>query len=201
MIKAIIFDLWNTMLAKGVSLSGSMHTRFHIPKYPGFVKEYERSIQLKRWRSREAEAKALLHQFRIPETAKNIAYVVAMVKKAVRTAKPNQGMPALLRQLRRSYRLGLLSNTSYWERDVVAKTGIKRYFDVLVFSFAIRSLKPAARPYQTAMKQLGVKPAECLFIDDTLENVIAARKLGMQGIWYQNTVQLKRELRKRQTIA
>ena len=197
MIKAIIFDLWSTVLEKGVSLSGSVHTHFHVPYCQGFVKRYERAIQRRRWPSREREAKALLRAFRIPVQRANIAYVVSMLKRSVSTAKPNPGIPPLLRRLHRGYRIGLLSNTSSWEEGAVARAGVRGYFHAMVFSFHVGSLKPAKKPYQAILRKLKVRPAESLFVDDAQENVIAARKMGMQAVWYQNTRQLERELRKR----
>jgi len=41
------------------------------------------------------------------------------------------------------------------------------------------------------------KAPEAVFVDDILEYVEAARSLGLQGIHYQNPVQLRADLRSR----
>ena len=197
MIRAIIFDLWSTVLAKGTSISGTLHQTFNIRRYPGFVKRYERAIQLRKWSSRKAEAHALLRKFCIQQTPGNMQVMTKAITRAVQDAYPNQGMRALLAKLGRKYKLGLLSNTSYWERKVMTRTGIQKYFDSVVFSFEIKSLKPARKPYLKVMDKLRIRPQECIFIDDTAENIHGAKKLGMHAIQYKNTAQITRELRKR----
>jgi putative hydrolase of the HAD superfamily len=54
--------------------------------------------------------------------------------------------------------------------------------DAIVISAEERLSKPDPRSYQTAAERLGVKPEQCVFIDDRLENVIGAAALGMYAI-------------------
>ena len=55
-------------------------------------------------------------------------------------------------------------------------------FDGCVFSFREGVVKPDPEIYNRLLKRYDLKPEECAFIDDTEENVISARKLGMAGI-------------------
>ncbi|MCR4866447.1 MAG: HAD family phosphatase [Lachnospiraceae bacterium] len=55
-------------------------------------------------------------------------------------------------------------------------------FDGCVFSFSEGVAKPDPEIYKRLLKRYDLKPEECAFIDDTEENVISARKLGMAGI-------------------
>ena len=55
-------------------------------------------------------------------------------------------------------------------------------FDGCVFSFREGVVKPDPEIYKRLLKRYDLKPEECAFIDDTEENVISARKLGMAGI-------------------
>lgn len=55
-------------------------------------------------------------------------------------------------------------------------------FDGCVFSFREGVAKPDPEIYKRLLKRYDLKPEECAFIDDTEENVISARKLGMAGI-------------------
>lgn len=55
-------------------------------------------------------------------------------------------------------------------------------FDGCVFSFREGIAKPDPEIYRRLLKRYDLKPEECVFIDDTEENVFSAQKLGMAGI-------------------
>ncbi|WP_327090813.1 HAD-IA family hydrolase [Nonomuraea sp. NBC_01738] len=57
-------------------------------------------------------------------------------------------------------------------------------FDAVVSSAKVGVAKPDARIYEIAAETAGAEPGRCLFIDDRLDNVEAARALGMTGIHY-----------------
>ena len=58
------------------------------------------------------------------------------------------------------------------------------YMDGGIFSCTVKITKPDKRIYQLLCERYGLLPSECVFIDDTLKNVAAARSLGMRGIHY-----------------
>ncbi len=55
-------------------------------------------------------------------------------------------------------------------------------FDGCVFSFREGITKPDPEIYKTLLRRYGLKSEECVFIDDTEENVLSAEKLGFVGI-------------------
>ena len=58
-------------------------------------------------------------------------------------------------------------------------------------------LKPEREAYESFFGKFGLKPEECLFIDDTQANIEAGVRLGMQGIVYRGDVEeLRQELMK-----
>ncbi len=57
-------------------------------------------------------------------------------------------------------------------------------FDVLVFSFELGVNKPDRRIYQACLQKLAVSADECLFVDDSVENVMAAVLVGMNAIHF-----------------
>jgi len=57
-------------------------------------------------------------------------------------------------------------------------------------------LKPDPRAFQMTLERLGAKPEEAVFIDDTMEHVEAARRLGLHGIPFTTAEALKEELGK-----
>lgn len=92
-----------------------------------------------------------------------------------------------LRELRRRFKVYLLSNTNpiMWAstiKDEFTREGLQRedYFDGIVTSFAARSMKPDRRIFEYAVEHLGIDPSETLFIDDSQSNLEAAAKLGFE---------------------
>lgn len=67
-------------------------------------------------------------------------------------------------------------------------------FDVLIWSYQHRVVKPDAEIYQLLLEKLGTAPEETLFLDDKLENVEAARRLGIQGLQFSTVEQLRQDL-------
>ena len=57
-------------------------------------------------------------------------------------------------------------------------------YDLFVNSALQGVRKPDPKIYLVTCDKLKVKPTECLFMDDTLENIETANKLGMQTIWW-----------------
>lgn len=92
---------------------------------------------------------------------------------------------AALRQLRRRYKVYLLSNTNpiMWDSKIkheFEKEGHSRedYFDGMVTSFEAKVLKPEKAIFDYAVDKLGINPDETLFLDDSEANLKAASKLG-----------------------
>lgn len=55
-------------------------------------------------------------------------------------------------------------------------------FDGCVFSFREGIVKPDPEIYRLLLSRYDLKAEECVFIDDTEENVLSAKKLGFNGI-------------------
>lgn len=103
------------------------------------------------------------------------------------------GIPAKrltdLEQLKQEgFNIYMLSNTNpiMWDSriaDEFKKAGhdLNYYFDGTVTSFEAKVCKPDAAIFDFAVKKLGIVPSETLFLDDSLENVEAARKLGFNA--------------------
>jgi putative hydrolase of the HAD superfamily len=84
--------------------------------------------------------------------------------------------------------------------DVVKESVVRnlpwvRNFDVQVFSYLLRVIKPAPAIYLHTLAALGTAPEETLFLDDLPANVEAARALGIIGIPYTGVADLKQAIR------
>jgi len=67
-------------------------------------------------------------------------------------------------------------------------------FDVLVGSFQLHMAKPDPAIYLHTLNELDVEPAEMLFLDDKIENIEAARALGIQAILFSTVERLRSDL-------
>lgn len=93
------------------------------------------------------------------------------------------------------YKIGMLSNVgSGFLNEFFSESEQKKLFDEVVLSCDVGIAKPEFQIFKLTADRLGVKPSECIMIDDTYSNVDAARNAGMQGIWFISTDQAKNEL-------
>ena len=96
---------------------------------------------------------------------------------------PVEGMADVARDLKNAgYDLYLLSNAStrqhtYWH-DIPGS----EYFSGTFISADYRLLKPEDAIYQAFFRKFGLKPEDCLFIDDSPANIEASENAGMAGI-------------------
>ncbi len=76
----------------------------------------------------------------------------------------------------------LTNNVREWELAWRTLMPFDELFDVTVDSSAVGLRKPDPAIYRLTCEQLGLDPAECLFVDDLECNVVAARELGMEAL-------------------
>ncbi|HZP55773.1 MAG TPA: HAD-IA family hydrolase [Candidatus Saccharimonadales bacterium] len=92
-------------------------------------------------------------------------------------------------------KIGILSNIFLAAAIVFKLTGGYRGFDPIILSFKEKVAKPNAPIYEIAIKRLGVKPEEILFIDNLEVNIAAAKSLGMKTILAKSSKQVVRDIK------
>lgn len=98
---------------------------------------------------------------------------------------PLPGTSRLIRDLKKAYKVGLLSNTNECHYERYFKTvDVFPLFDSVTLSFQVKEMKPGERIYLDALGKLGLRPQECVFIDDIEAYAEGARRVGLQGIRY-----------------
>jgi 2-haloacid dehalogenase len=102
----------------------------------------------------------------------------------------------IVRSLKRvGYALYGLSNWSGETfRRVRSKYEFLDLFEDIVLSGDVKINKPDPRIFAVLLERVGRKAEECLFIDDSEENVIAASQLGFETIRFESAEHLKKEL-------
>lgn len=100
-----------------------------------------------------------------------------------------------IKSLRGDYKTVLLSNA--WDdlRDMlINQWEIDSIFDHIFISAELKMYKPDPEIYQKVIVSLGQDPAELIFIDDFSENIVAARKAGINAVQFNNRDQALAEL-------
>ncbi len=70
------------------------------------------------------------------------------------------------------------------------------YVDGGILSFRDKVVKPEPEIYRLLMERYGLKPEECVFLDDTEKNLPPAEAFGMHTVHFKNREQAVEELKK-----
>jgi putative hydrolase of the HAD superfamily len=105
------------------------------------------------------------------------------------------GVERIIQELRSRCRVAVISNFTIDLNEVLDQLGLSLYFEVVINSSEVGTKKPDEKIYTVACNALGVQPVETILIDDSAENVAAARRLGMNGIVFRSADLLRDELR------
>jgi len=105
----------------------------------------------------------------------------------------NDEVVGLIRELKENgYSLYGLSN---WSREKFNLVKDELLFLPLLEDYLISGdagvAKPDARIYRMLLERIGRKAGDCLFIDDSAENIMAAEELGFKTIQFQSAEQLR----------
>lgn len=94
-------------------------------------------------------------------------------------------LPLLSRLQSAGLRLGCLSNdVAEWSVLLRERFGLTAYITDWVISGEIGVRKPSPAAYATLIERLDLPAEQILFIDDRLENVVAARAAGLQALQF-----------------
>lgn len=97
----------------------------------------------------------------------------------------------------KGYKTYILSN--YSKRGVELtrpELSFTEDMDGVLFSYEVKLVKPEPEIYQVLLDRYGLNPEECVFMDDSERNVIAAREAGIHAIVFKNKEQAEAELKK-----
>lgn len=114
--------------------------------------------------------------------------------------QPNEEMIALMRELKAGgLRMALLTNNvREWEPLWRPKLpDIDAIFEIVVDSAFVGMRKPDPEIYRLTIARLdeGLRPEECLMVDDLEVNCAGARAVGMRAVRYEEPAQAVAEIR------
>jgi glucose-1-phosphatase len=109
---------------------------------------------------------------------------------------PVDGIEELLDRVREQYRVAFLSNSNEVHAELIPRRFATLFDrdDRFIFSYRFRVAKPDPRMFKRALEVIGSLPQHVVFVDDLIENVMAARACGMQAFLFTTSEVLAREL-------
>ena len=114
----------------------------------------------------------------------------ASIEKNLEGAGPMPGIPEAVKHARASgLSMGVVSSSSHrWVDGWLHKIGLLEHFDITVCRDDAPRIKPAPDLYLEAAQRLGLQPATCLVIEDSVNGIKAARAAGMPNVAIPNRV-------------
>tara|TARA_Y100000294_G_scaffold83131_1_gene78062 strand:- start:2684 stop:3352 length:669 start_codon:yes stop_codon:yes gene_type:complete len=190
MIKAVIFDLDNTLIdfmkMKKLSCSAAIDAMIGAGLHIEHDKAHKLLFEL--YDKYGLEEKTIFQKF-LKKLIGKVDYkilangIVAYRKVRTGFLDPYPNVDYVLLKLKgRSIKLGIVTDApklKAWIR--LASMKLSNYFDVVVTFEDTKQHKPSKLPFKAALKKLKLKPEECLMIGDWPERDIkGAKAIGMQ---------------------
>ena len=117
------------------------------------------------------------------------ADIATLIQEDVKSwTRINDSMIRFVKEIRSEIdKLSIISNMT---EDTLAyiRTAFKwlDLFDELIFSCEFGTNKPDKKIYEVCLDKLKLSPAECLFVDDSAENIEGASAIGMNTIHFKS---------------
>ena len=113
----------------------------------------------------------------------------------IRNGEPNHELIDYLVSSCPIDRISLLTNLDRNAGEILTRRyGLPEFFDEIISAGETGYAKPNPKIFEVALERLGAKPDECVFVDDTEENVASARSIGMKVILYRSFEEFSKEM-------
>jgi HAD superfamily hydrolase (TIGR01509 family) len=181
MIKAILFDIDGVLLD-----SKAANTLWYqnILEAYGYGRPSEKevhkviSLTVKDALKRLTKEKSKEKMKKVIKAGPQFNYPYAMLK-------ADKDIEKVIGELSKKYLLGIVTHRRRSDiKDVFRISRIKKYFRVFISVEDFSRPKPAPDPLLVAASKLKVKPAECIYVGDSLVDVKASRAARMRFIGY-----------------
>ncbi len=214
MIKAITFDLWNTIF------DNRFYSDFRLNFFTLFIEkkqiaydlqEIENSFKLAFYLPErnyeendhiytEDRIAKMLDLLKIDLTELDKELIKNKFEEIMLNDPPSLkiGVKQTLEELSSDYKIGLISNTGITPGRIISKVfqeyEIFQYFDVKIFSDEIGYYKPHKIIFKTALESLKCIPQNAIHIGDNLETDIkGAQDYNMYTVWFNESKSPKSE--------
>ncbi len=212
MIKAIAFDLWETLLTDTPELSRAqerlrldrMERILRAEGYADTAQRIEKAYRALWRRCHElywsadldvpcrTQIEHFLQELELPIGEMPVEALEDAYARAAVEVLPSvvEGATQVVKDLKqRGFSIGLISNTGrtpgYALREILDAVGLGPYFDAMVFSNEHGACKPEPSIFETLRQALGVEYDEIVFVGDNLyADVHGAQRCGMTAVHF-----------------
>jgi 2-haloalkanoic acid dehalogenase type II len=188
MTKAIIFDLWGTIIETGVVPSPSKQVKYFLrvqQSFQDFVVAFEHSFMTKKFDSLQEAFENVVKDFnlRIPVFVYD-KLVGTWNKNAILSKMYPETLEVLTELKKRGFKLYLLSNTDQFSFEQVnIKFNLSDLFDKVYPSFETGLLKANPESYNMVLQENNLKPEDVVMVGDSIDSdVKSAERAGIKGI-------------------
>jgi len=199
-IRHIIFDLGGVLINLDYGLTEKAFTDLGIENFGALYSQMKQTAVFDEFETgkigRDAFIKTLQLACSTPLTDRQIctAWNAMLLDFPLRRLQ-------LLQQLRLYYDLVLLSNTNEIHEEAFNKllsdnygVNLAAYFDKVYYSHRVGLRKPDIVIFQRILDENGFDAKHCLFIDDSLQHIEAAKTLGIQTIFLEKGMTIEKDI-------
>jgi FMN phosphatase YigB (HAD superfamily) len=183
MIKAIIFDLWNTLAYNDTPQVPMLLLERRLGLKPDQYKKIERAFMLQKFPTVVDAAKHICECMGKEPDSQMISDLLDIWDKSKIHFEFFPDVIPELEKLRHKYKIGLISNTDCFTMKPFFEAGYKKHFDYIAFSYDAGMLKPDPDMFRLVLENLGVRPEDAVMVGDNLhDDVQAALSVGMHAV-------------------
>lgn len=181
MIKAILFDLWNTLVYDSSKLK-SFEKLLEFLKSFGVKNPHEfidRFLCIRKFDSIMQASEHISRELGCrPEEAEPFVRGFALQE-----PKAFPDVASALGRLRKDYKLAIISNFIDFTANAVEKSGIEKFFDYRFYSCNLGMIKQNPEFFRHALREMGVKPQEAVMVGDRkFADIEPAERAGIRAV-------------------
>jgi len=203
-VKAVLFDFGDTLVSfEGFDYAASLTALHQTLVENGIVTPYEKfkityfKVRDQLYREGDSSFKEVNFRIRVSRVLNELGFnlnltdlkiirsVEAFMRPLIKSLKLEEHVPLVLQELKKKYRLGLVSNFAYPPaiKQTLGKFRLSKFFDVIVISGDVGWRKPSPKIFEKALEALHVSASEAVFVGDApFHDIAGARHVGMKTV-------------------
>lgn len=102
-----------------------------------------------------------------------------------KNTKLDRDMITLVKELKHRYTIGMVTDNKVDRIETILEfNNLNKYFDVVSISARLHSGKEANFIFNDTLKKLNVHPEQCVFIDNTENNLVIPKQMGFRTLLF-----------------
>lgn len=184
--KAVIFDLWNTLVfKKGRNLTTAI-AEYYSLNFDTVYEWIRLSSLAKDKTDKYYYIKMICHANAKSFREQDKVFIDNIVDNYYKECDWIEGAQEILSSLRKEgYNIGILSNSSDISYNIIEHFNLNKYVDEIVLSCEVGYLKPDPRIFQKILEKLKLKEHQVVMVGDKITtDVLGAKIMGIDIIYF-----------------